>query len=105
MAPPVQTPEDRDRALAAAHHARAARAAVKDRLKAGTTTLPDVLTMAAGDATIGKMKVANLLESMPGIGKVRARQIMERLSIADNRRISGLGTNQREALEREFTPA
>ena len=28
---------------------------------------------------IGKMKVSALLESMPGVGKVRARQIMERI--------------------------
>ena len=48
------------------------------------------------------MKVSALLQAMPGVGKVRAKQIMERLGIADNRRISGLGTNQREALEREF---
>ena len=27
---------------------------------------------------IGKMKVSALLESLPGVGKVRARQIMER---------------------------
>ena len=43
-----------------------------------------------------------LLESMPGVGKVRAKQIMERLGIAENRRVRGLGTNQRAALEAEF---
>jgi len=43
-----------------------------------------------------------LLESMPGVGKVRAKQIMERLGIAESRRVRGLGTNQRSALEHEF---
>jgi len=33
---------------------------------------------------------------------VRARQIMERLQIAETRRVRGLGTNQVAALEREF---
>jgi len=48
------------------------------------------------------MKVSALLESMPGVGKVRAKQIMERLGIAESRRVRGLGANQRTALEHEF---
>jgi ribosomal protein S13 len=51
---------------------------------------------------IGKMKVSALLESMPGVGKVRAKQIMERLGISETRRVRGLGTNQIAALERDF---
>jgi len=51
---------------------------------------------------VGKMKVSALLESMPGVGKVRAKQIMERLGIAESRRVRGLGANQRSALESEF---
>jgi ribosomal protein S13 len=51
---------------------------------------------------IGKMKVLDLLQSMPGVGKVRAQQLMERIGIASTRRVRGLGTNQIAALEREF---
>jgi ribosomal protein S13 len=39
---------------------------------------------------------------MPGVGKVRAKQIMERLGISETRRVRGLGTNQIAALERDF---
>jgi hypothetical protein len=39
---------------------------------------------------------------MPGIGKVKATQIMERLKIADSRRLRGLGDQQRKALLAEF---
>jgi len=39
---------------------------------------------------------------MPGVGKVRAAQIMERIGIAKNRRVGGLGTHQLAALEAEF---
>ena len=53
---------------------------------------------------IGKMRVVDLLQSMPGLGKVRARQMMERLGIAESRRVRGLGVNQVAALEREFAP-
>jgi len=43
-----------------------------------------------------------VLESMPGVGKVRAQRIMEKLGISPNRRVRGLGTHQRQALQREF---
>ena len=50
------------------------------------------------------MRVVDLLQSMPGLGKVRARQVMERLGIAESRRVRGLGTKQIASLEREFAP-
>ena len=37
------------------------------------------------------MKVSALLESMPGVGRVRARQIMEEVGISESRRVRGLG--------------
>jgi ribosomal protein S13 len=43
-----------------------------------------------------------VLESLPGVGKVRARQIMEQIGISESRRVRGLGTQQLSSLEREF---
>ena len=54
------------------------------------------------DDTVGKMKVSTVLEALPGVGKVRARKIMERLDISASRRVRGLGAKQREALLAEF---
>lgn len=102
---PVLTPEQREQALLRAAEVRKARAELKGRLKAGTITLPDVLAEAADDDVIGKTKVSALLESMPGVGKVRAKQIMERLGIGQSRRVRGLGSSQRQALEQEFAAA
>jgi len=51
---------------------------------------------------LGKMKVSALLEALPGVGKVRAQQIMERLEIAPSRRLRGLGERQRKALLADF---
>ena len=53
--------------------------------------------LAAGetDDVVGKMKVSAVLESMPGVGKVRAAKIMEKLAISPTRRVRGLGANQR----------
>ena len=102
MALPPLTPEQRAAALEKAAKARKERAEVKNRLKKGSTTLPQVLKEGQTDDVVGKMKVSALLESMPGVGKVRAKQIMERLGIAESRRVRGLGANQRTALENEF---
>ena len=105
MALPIQTAEDREAALLKAAEVRKARAEVKKLLKQGSVTLPAVLKDAATDDAIAKMKVLALVESMPGVGKVRAGQIMERLQIDPSRRVRGLGPNQRAALEGEFAAA
>jgi hypothetical protein len=39
-----------------------------------------------------------LLKALPGVGAVKAAKLLEELSIADTRRIGGLGANQRQAL-------
>jgi DNA uptake protein ComE-like DNA-binding protein len=94
--PPQLTPEQRADALAKAALARAARAEVKNQLKIGSLSLAEAL--ASTDVTIGKLKVVSLLESLPGVGKVKARRIMEDIGIADNRRVQGLGQQQRASL-------
>ena len=50
----------------------------------------------------GKLKVVSMLESLPGVGKVRARRLMEELDISENRRLRGLGDNQRQRLLDRF---
>jgi transposase len=102
VALPPLTPQQRAAALEKAAQARKERAEVKNRLKRGATTLAQILKEGQTDDIIGKMKVSALLESLPGVGKVRAKQIMDRLNIADSRRVRGLGINQRAALENEF---
>ncbi len=102
MALPPLTPEQRAAALEKAAIARRERAEIKNRLKHSGTSLASVIKEGQENEIIGKMKVSALLESMPGVGKVRARQTMERLGISETRRVRGLGTNQIAALEREF---
>jgi transposase len=103
VALPQLTEEQRAAALEKAAAARRVRAELKERLKRGGTTLKDVLIAADNDEVLGKMKVSALLESLPGVGKVRAAQIMERLEIAPSRRLRGLGERQRKALLAEFS--
>ena len=102
MALPPLTPEQRAAALEKAAAARRERATVKDRLKHSGASLVEVLKEGQSNEVIGKMKVSAVLEALPGVGKVRARKIMEQLGISESRRVRGLGSNQLAALEREF---
>jgi hypothetical protein len=102
VALPPLTPEQRQAALEKAAASRRERAEVKNRLKNAGASISEVLSEGQVNDVIGKMKVIDLLQSMPGLGKVRARQVMERLGIAESRRVRGLGAKQVAALTEEF---
>lgn len=99
--PPALTPEQRKAALEKAALVRRERAEVKEKLKMGQLSLADLLKKADKDETVGKMKVVSVLESLPGLGKVKARRMMETVGISDSRRLQGLGAKQRAELLKE----
>jgi len=102
MQPPQLSPEDRARALAKAAASRKRRAEVKAQIKSGEYSLSQVFALSKRDEAVAKMRVFELLESISGVGKVRARSVMERLNISPTRRIQGLGAKQLPALLLEF---
>lgn len=99
--PPPLSEEQRKAALAKAAEARKLRAELKAELKEGKVSFQSLLSR-ADEGVVGKMRVSAVLESLPGVGKVRAKKIMEKLDISETRRIKGLGLKQREALLKEF---
>jgi hypothetical protein len=100
--PPSLTPEQRQAALEKAAVARRQRAEVKEKLKANSLTLAELFEQSDRDEILAKLKVVSVLESLPGVGKVRARRLMQELDISESRRLRGLGRNQREALLKRF---
>lgn len=98
MAPPKLTPEQRARALEKAAAARRVRAELKLALRDGSLSPAALLQRAQTDEAAAGMKVSAVLTSLPGLGKVKAQRLMERLGIAESRRLRGLGVKQREAL-------
>jgi len=102
VAVPELTAEQRRAALEKAALVRRQRAEVKNRLKNSGASLTEVLHSGEHDEVVAKMKVLDLLQAVPGLGKVRARNLMERLGISESRRVRGLGADQVAALEREF---
>ncbi len=102
MALPPRTPEQRAAALEKAAAARRTRAEVKNRLKYSQGSIAEVLEQGKTDEAIGKLKVSALLESLPGVGRVKARAIMAEIGISETRRLRGLGPHQAAALVERF---
>ena len=102
MPAPKMTDEQRSAALARAAEARRVRAEIKQLLKTGSLTLEDVFARAEEDDLVAGIKVSALVVSMPHMGKVKAKRLLEELRIADNRRLRGLTDRQRGDLLASF---
>ena len=100
---PELTDEQRRAALVKAAEARRTRAEIKELLKMGSLTFPELLTRADNDPGVAKMKVLDALESLPKLGKVKARRAMEEIGISESRRLKGLGSQQRSDLLSRFS--
>ena len=101
--PPPLTPEERAAALEKAARIRKERSEIKRQLKDGSISLAQALDQASTDEAIGKMRVLTMLESLPALGKVKARRLLDQIGIAESRRVRGLGANQRAELLRVTT--
>ena len=100
--PPQLTSEQRQQALLKAAASRKRRSEVKIKIKSGEFSVDTILEMAKTDDAVAKMRVKELLESLSGVGRVRAQLLMERLDISPTRRIQGLGRLQIKQLREEF---
>nr|WP_156609789.1 integration host factor, actinobacterial type [Auraticoccus cholistanensis] len=94
--------EQLQQARAAAVAARGRRAEAKSRLRTGDWTLSTLVEQAETDDVLAHIKVVDVLRCLPRVGTKRAAAIMERLDIAPNRRLRGLGHHQTQSLVREF---
>jgi len=100
---PKMTDEQRAAALARAGEARRIRAEIKQLLKTGSLNFTDVLERAEQDDLVAGTKVQAIVVSMPGMGKVSTKRLLEEYGIADNRTLRGLGKIQRAKLLERFS--
>lgn len=98
MPPPKLTDEQRRAALVKAAEARRVRAEMKELLKTGSLTLAEVFDRAETDEIVAGTKIYAILTSLPGVGKIKAKRLLDEHDIAENRRIRGLGSRQRAVL-------
>jgi guanylate kinase len=87
-------------ALATAAQFRKERAEVKSSIARSEITIFDAIN--DHRESIRRMRVIDLLAAVPGVGKSRASNIMERRAISPTRRIGGLGPLQLMALRKEL---
>lgn len=92
---------DRTAASHAAVAARRARAGVKAAVAGGTRSSVDVLDAATADpiGVEGRLRVTDLLLSVPAIGQTKLPRIMNELGISPSKRLGGLGVHQRRKLK------
>lgn len=102
MTIPQLTTEQLEAARAAATMARRQRAELKNKVRDGELSLAQALDAASQDDVLAHVKVVDLLKSLPRVGEKRAAVVMEKLEIAPNRRIRGLGRHQLAGLRSEF---
>lgn len=94
---PSLTPEMRKANLEKAMESRRKVASFKQDLRDGRATFEDAFA-ARDDDAIGRIKVVQLLQTLPGVASARAEAIMKEIRIAPNRRLGGLGPRQIEEL-------
>jgi signal recognition particle GTPase len=96
MALPTLTPEQRADALAKAQAARKERSELLAKVKAGKVSIAQLLDRT--DNVAKKTKVSQVIKALPGYGPAKAAAVMEEAGIDDNRRVGGLGDQQRRKL-------
>ncbi len=100
MLPPRLSRRSRRKAGESAVKARQERAKVKKLITNGELFFFDLFEDER--KSVKRMKLMDLLQSVPGIGKVRAEIVMGKAQISPSRRIGGVGKRQLEILRQEF---
>ena len=94
--PPSLDPEARRRNAELAIAARRERSKIKSALKEGSLSMREIFD--SSSAAAQRMRVIELLTSLPQMGPLRAESLMEKVGISRTRRIAGLGVRQRREL-------
>lgn len=97
IAIPQLTMDDRQNALQKAQEMRSKRMTLRKQLKAGQVKLEDIIDDLENEV-VSRMRVKYLLESLPKVGKITAKAIMEEIGIDESRRVQGLGSRQKRFL-------
>ena len=94
---PQMTEEQRAEALKKAAETRARRVEYKNKIKEGKLTCAKAFDK-LDDSALGKMRVKQFVTAFPGFGKAKTEALLAEIGIDESRRLTGLGSRQREQL-------
>ena len=94
--------KDRRKGLEKARQIRKKRAQIKESLKKGKLDIKSLFKDKKLYADVSNMKVINLVSALPGNGRVNALKILKDLKISPNKKIGGLGRNQKDSFYKFF---
>ncbi|HEY4696332.1 MAG TPA: integration host factor, actinobacterial type [Candidatus Hydromicrobium sp.] len=94
---------DRKKGLKAALQVRKKRAEIKGLLKKGKTDIQLLFKdVKLFEKYVINMKVVDLVGALPGNGRVNALKVLKDLKISPNKKVGGLGKNQKNNFYRFF---
>ena len=98
MAVSATTARQTDEVLARATKLRNNLESVISGVAAGSVTLAQVFERTSEDAVCGFVYLVKIAESVPGIGKVRGRRVLEELGLGERTRVSEVSASVRDSL-------
>lgn len=93
------TPEQRKEFQQKAVQTRKERAETKAKIKDGTLSITDVLDKTKDNDIIGRIKLVQLFYSLPRIGKKKADELIKKLGIDPDKRLSSLKDREKEEIK------
>ena len=95
--------EARKKGLEKARVVRKRRSQIKEELKQGKTTIKKLFKdEKLFEEYVSGMKVLAIVSSLPGNGKMNAVRVLEELHISPNKKMGGLGKNQKASFFKYF---
>ena len=95
--------EARKKGLEKARVVRKRRSEIKEQLKQGKISISKILKdKQLFEEYVSGMKVLAIVSSLPGNGKMNAVKVLEELHISPNKKIGGLGKNQKASFFKYF---
>jgi len=94
---------DRKKGLEKARLIRKKRAEIKELLKVGKIDIRKLfMDKELFEKYVNNMKVLDLVSALPGNGRVKALKILKGLKISPNKKVGGLGRNQKKSFYQFF---
>ena len=103
MTTSTKLPSERQAAVLPLHLLRQQMDAVLGQVESGALAIDSILSQSDLDEASSVLYVCKLVEVVPGIGKVKARQLLARMNVSETEQTGNLTMDQRNKLVQLIT--